>query len=196
MRSKLLHIVAAAWLAMLLAPTFAAAPDFEVKVQKTGDDFRSFATLFVRASPQRAWDVLTDYARAPEFTPNLEESRVIARSGDTLRLYQKRRVQWGPFSVPVETVREIRLIAPSRTESRLVSGSLDKYESTTEVLPEAGGTRIIYRSHAVPGASLAAFAGESLVKRETEEAFRHLRAEILKRQQVAGTSVTNATVRP
>jgi hypothetical protein len=186
MRTKLLFKSLAAWLlALLLAPAFAAAPDFEVKVQKSGDDFRSFATMYVRASPRYAWEVLTDYTRAPEFTPNLEESRVIARSGDMLRLYQKRRVQFGPFSIPVETVREIKLVAPTRTEARLVSGSLEKYESTTEVIPEGDGTRIIYRSYAVPGSSLAALAGESLVKRETEEAFRHLRAEILKRQQVA-----------
>jgi hypothetical protein len=186
MRTKLLSRLSAAWLfAVLLAPAFAAGPDLQVTVRKSGDDFRSFATLFVPASPQRVWDVLTDYARAPEFTPNLEESRVIGRSGDTLRLYQKRRVQWGPFSVPVEMVREIKLIAPTRTEARLVSGSLDKYESTTEVIAEGDGTRIIYRSYAVPGSSLAALAGESLVKRETEETFRQLRAEILKRQQVA-----------
>ena len=186
MRPKLLYqSLAACLLALLLAPVFAAAPDFEVKVQKSGDDFRSFATFYVRASPQYAWEVLTDYARAPEFTPNLEESRILGRSGDTVRLYQKRRVQLGPFSVPVETVQEIKLTAPLRTETRLVSGSLDKYESRTEVTPEGDGTRITYRSYAVPGASLAAFAGESLVKRETEQTFKQLRAEILKRQQVA-----------
>jgi hypothetical protein len=186
MRSKRLYqSVPALLLAVLLVPAFAAAPDFEVTVQKSGDDFRSFATLFVRASPQRVWDVLTDYTHAPDFTPNLEESRVVARSGDTLRIYQKRRVQWGLLSIPIEMVREIKLTAPTRTEARLVSGSLEKYESTTEVIPERDGTRIIYRSHAVPGGFLGAFADESLVKRETEETFRQLRAEILKRQQVA-----------
>jgi hypothetical protein len=185
MRSKLLHLLSAAWLLALTASAFAAAPDLEVRVQKTDEDIRSYASLFVQASPQYAWEVLTDYTRAVGFTPNLEASRVIARSGDTLRFYQKRRVQWGPFSVPVEMVRDIKLIAPRRTEARLVSGSLEKYESTTEVAPEGDGTRITYRSYAVPGSSLAALAGESLVKRETEETFRQLRAEILKRQQIA-----------
>jgi len=76
-------------------------------------------------------------------------------------------------------------VAPLRTESRLVSGSMKTYEATTELVPEAGGTRILVRSHAVPGSALAAFAGESIVKRETEDHFKQLRAEIMRREHVA-----------
>jgi hypothetical protein len=68
-----------------------------------------------------------------------------------------------------------------------VSGSIKKYEAMTELVSEAGGTRILYRSVAVPGSVLAGFVGESSVKRETEERFRQLRSEILRREQVALT---------
>jgi hypothetical protein len=44
-----------------------------------------------------------------------------------------------------------------------VRGSIDKYEATTELVQEPGGTRIIYRSVAVPGSVLASFASESTV---------------------------------
>ena len=170
----------------LVAPTsWAEAPDFDVKVQMTGEEFRAQVSVFVRASRQHVWEVLTDYERAPQFTPDLLVSKIVRRAGDTLRLFQKTRVRWGPFSLPVETLSDIRLSAPERTETRLVRGSMEKYEAVTELIPEAGGTRILYRSHAVPGSGLAQFAGESLVRRETEEHFRQLRAEILRRQQVA-----------
>ena len=170
----------------LVAPaTRAAPPDLDVKVQMIGDEIRAQVSLFVRASRQHAWEVLTDYERAPQFTPDLLVSKIVRRSGDTLRLFQKTRVRWGPFSLPVETLSDIRLSAPERTETRLVRGAMDKYESVTELIPEAGGTRILYRSHAVPGSGLAQFAGESLVKRETEEHFRQLRAEILRREPLA-----------
>jgi hypothetical protein len=163
----------------------AGSRDIDVKVQIVGDEFRTYVSLFVPAPRQHVWDVLTDYDRAPQFTPDLEESKVIRRTGDTLRLFQKSRVRWGPFAVPLETVSDIRLTAPERTETRLVRGSMDKYESVTVLVPEAGGTRVVFRSQAVPGSVLANLAGESLVKREAEEHFRSLRAEIMRRQQIA-----------
>ena len=142
-------------------------------------------SLFVRAPRQRVWEVINDYERAPEFMRGLQTSKIISRSGDTLRVYQKDQVRFGPFTFPVETVKDVRLTEPVRTESRLVSGSIKKYESTTELISEAGGTRIVYRSVANPGSFLAGFIGESSVRRETEERFNQVRSEILRRQYVA-----------
>lgn len=162
-----------------------AEHDLEVKVQISDGEIRSSATMFVRASQQRVWDVVTDYERAPEFTEDLQESRVLSRSANRLRVFQKNRYRFGPFSIPIETVRDIRLTAPVRFESRLVEGSMKEYDAATELVPEPGGTRIVYRSRAVPDSILAGFATESRVKRETEEHFRQLRAEILRRERVA-----------
>lgn len=167
--------------------TAAGGSDLDVRVQRVGEEIRAQVTMFVRAPLQRVWDVITDFERAPEFTRDLQVSKIVSRSGDTLRLQQKSQVRFGPFTIPLETVRDIRLVAPLRTESRLVSGSMKTYEATTELVPEAGGTRILVRSHAVPGSALAAFAGESIVKRETEDHFKQLRAEILRREHVATT---------
>jgi hypothetical protein len=168
-----------------MAYAFAGSRDIDVKVRIVGDEFRTYVSLFVPARREHVWDVLTDFERAPQFTPDLEESKVIRRAGDTWRVFQRSRVHWGLFAVPVETLSDIRLSAPERTETRLVRGSMDKHESVTELVPEAGGTRLIFRSQAVPGSVLAHVAGESLVKREAEEHFRHLRAEIMRRQQIA-----------
>ena len=170
------------------APALAAAdPGLDIKVQMVGEEIRAEVSMFVRAPRQLVWEVITDYERAPEFTRNMQVSRILSRSGDTLRLLQKSQVRFGPFTAPVETVRDIRLVAPLRTESRLVSGSMKTYEATTELVSEAGGTRIRVRSNAVPGSALAAFAGESIVRRETEERFRELRAEIMRREHVAAS---------
>lgn len=192
MRSLLRHaqtVIAAILCATgwaLTAPAAAASPsDLDVTVQIVGEEIRATVSLFVRASQQRVWDVITDYERAPEFTRDLQVSKVISRSGNTLRVLQKNQVRYGPFTVPVDTLREIRLIEPLRTESRLVSGSMKQYDATIELVPEAGGTRLLFRSYAIPGSALAGFASESLVKRETEERFKQLRAEILRREHIA-----------
>src|SRR5688572_22925639 len=85
-------------------PAAAAPPDLDVQVQMVGEEIRAQVSLFVRASRQHVWEVLTDYERAPLFTPDLLVSKIVRRSGDTLRLFQRTRVRWGPFAVPIETL--------------------------------------------------------------------------------------------
>ncbi|MEN3354449.1 MAG: hypothetical protein V7640_2607 [Betaproteobacteria bacterium] len=171
-----------------VAPVSAAGkPDLDVSVEIVDGEIRADVSLFVRATRQRVWEVINDYDRAPEFMRGLQESKVISRSGDRLRVFQRDQFRFGPFTFPVETIKDVQLMEPFRTVSRLVSGSIKKYEAMTELVLEAGGTRILYRSVAVPGSVLAGFVGESSVKRETEERFRQLRSEILRREQVALT---------
>lgn len=170
----------------VVSPVLAAGkPDLDVNVEIVEGEIRAQVSLFVRATRQRVWEVINDYERAPEFMQGLQASKVISRSGDTLRVFQRDQFRFGPFTFPVETIKDVQLMEPFRTVSRLVSGSVKKYEAMTELVPEGGGTRILYRSVAVPGSVLAGFIGESSVKRETEERFRQLRGEILRREQVA-----------
>ena len=157
----------------------------DVNVQMVGDEIRATVSMFIRAPQQRVWEVISDYERAPEYMRDLQVSKVISRSGDTVRVLQKDQVRYGPFAFPVETVRDIRQVEPVKTESRLVSGSMKKYDATTELVPESGGTRLRYKSVSIPGSALASMAGESTVKRITEERFKQLRAEILRREVVA-----------
>ena len=186
-RIRTLLAALACTIACAAVPAAHAQPDrdLDVQVQIVGDEVQSKATLFVRASQQRVWDVMTDYERAPEFTRDLQVSTVISRSGNTVRVMQKNQVRVGPFSVPVETVKDVKLQAPVKMESRLVSGSMKKYDSSTELVPENGGTRIVVRSQAVLNPFLAGFATESFVKREAESRLKELRTEIMRREHVA-----------
>jgi hypothetical protein len=171
---------------LFVAPVSAAGkPDLDVSVEIVEGEIRAEVSLFVRATRQRVWEVINDYDRAPEYMRSLQTSKVISRSGNTLRVFQRDQFRFGPFTFPVETIKEVQLMEPFRTVSRLISGSVKKYEALTELVSEAGGTRILYRSVAVPGSVLAGFVGESSVKRETEERFRQLRGEILRREQIA-----------
>ena len=171
--------------ASALPVSAAAQSDLDISVQMVGDEIRATVSMFVRAPQQRVWEVISDYERAPEYMRDLQVSKVISRSGDTVRVLQKDQVRYGPFAFPVETVRDIRQIEPVKIESRLVSGSRKKYDATTELVPESGGTRLRYRSVSIPSSALASLAGESTVKRITEERFKQLRAEILRREVVA-----------
>jgi hypothetical protein len=165
----------------------AAPNDIDTRVQIVGEEIRTDVSFFVRAPQQQVWDVVTDYDRAAQIFRDLRSSKVVARSGDTLRVLQKDQLRYGPFSFAFETLRQVRLIEPVRTESHLISGSMKRYDSTMELVPERDGTRIVYRSLSIPPPHVFAFIGEATLKRETEERFRQLRAAILRTQQVAAT---------
>jgi carbon monoxide dehydrogenase subunit G len=171
--------------AAIACPAVAAPNDVDVKVQIVDQEVRTTVSFFVPASQQRVWDVVTDYERAPEYLREVQSAKIVARSGDTLRVAQRDQVKFGPFSIPIDTVRDVKHVEPSRTESHIVSGSFRKYDSEIRLLPEANGTRVLYRSQTIPDSALAAFAGESTIKKHTEERFRQMRAEILRREHVA-----------
>ena len=170
-------------------PAFAAS-DMDVKVQIVDREVRTNASFFVAAPQQRVWDVVTDYEHAPEYMRDVQSAKVISRSGDTLRLEQKDQVKLGPFSIPIETVRDVKHVEPSRTESHIVSGAFRKYDAEMKLVPEAGGTRVIYKSQTIPDSALAGFAGESTIRKHTEERFRELRAEIMRRERAANSNAS------
>ena len=170
----------------IATPALAASPaDMDIKVRIVDDEVRTAASFYVPVSQQRVWDVITDYERAPQYMREVQSAKIVSRSGDTWRLAQRDQVKFGPFSIPIDTVRDVKHVEPLRTESQLVSGSFKKYDSKIELVPEGSGTRIVYRSQAIPDSALAGFAGESTIRKHTEERFRQLRAEILRRDRVA-----------
>lgn len=183
MRTVTAFVFAAA--AAIASPAFGAPNDIDVKVQIVEQEVRTTVSFFVPASQQRVWDVVTDYERAPEYLREVQSARVIARSGDTLRVAQRDQVKFGPFSIPIDTVRDVKHIEPSRSESHIVSGSFKKYDSEIRLLPEGNGTRVLYRSQTIPDSALASFAGESTIRKHAEERFKQLRAEIVRREHVA-----------
>lgn len=173
-------------LALTAPATAAAGPEgIDVSVQSIEGEFRTTVSMFVRAPRQRVWEVITDFEGAPEFMRDLQVSKVVSRSGDTLRVMQKDKVRFGPFSFALDSVRDLRLTEPTSIEARLVTGSMKKYEAKTVLKSAPGGTQMTYRSVSVAGSVLATFASESLVASQTEERFKQIREEILRRELVA-----------
>ena len=185
-RSPFPAILVLFW-ALGLQGAWAGPNGIDTRVQIVGEEIRTEVSFFVRVPQQQVWDVITDYDRATEIFRDLQSSKVVSRSGDTLRVLQKDQVRVGPFTFPVESLKQVRLTEPVKAESHLISGSLRKYDSTTELIPERDGTRLVYRSLSIPPAYALAMIGESSLKRETEERFKQVRAAILRKQQVAAT---------
>jgi len=157
----------------------------EVGVRMQGDEVIVDVICHVRATPQEAWAVMTDYDHATDFIAKLEKSVILSRSDEILVVAQKGRMGYGPFSVPIETVTEVRLIPYEKMQARLISGNMKKNESTTRLIVDASGTRIEYHLQSIPDAWVPPIIGRALVEFETRARFGQLLDEILRRKALA-----------
>lgn len=171
----------------------ASEQDIEVQVEVVGDLVRIDTSFHVEATPQEAWAVMTDYDHAAGFISDLDASRVLAREGDTMRVYQKGKAKFGPFSFPVESVRDIRLAPFESMQQHLVSGSMKRLDVTTRLAPEGSGTRITNHTESIPDVWIPPIVGRLFIAHETREKFSELRDEILRRKQPAAGRASDST---
>jgi hypothetical protein len=181
-RNVLLPIVVALLMAGGARADSSHPSDIGVRVHVDGGVVTVDVEFFVRASPEEAWAVMTDFDNAARFIGKLHESRVLSRTQETLVVAQKGTMGLGPFSVPLESVSEIRLEPPQKIQSRMISGNMKKYDSETELLREAEGTRVVYRVESIPDVWIPPLIGRAMIEFETRSRFRQLVEEILRRK--------------
>ncbi|MDB5762986.1 MAG: hypothetical protein JWQ21_1981 [Herminiimonas sp.] len=155
-----------------------------VTVRKNAGVIFVDVSMRVPATPQEAWDVLTDYDHMAQFFPNLQTSKVTAKAGNVIRVAQKGRISYGLLAFPFESVREIELMPYSELRSHAISGSLRRADAITRLIPEGAGTRITYHSESVPNVWVPPGIGPGFIEKETRAQFENLRNEILKRKGV------------
>lgn len=159
------------------------AIDVAVRIQ--GDEAIVDVNFHVRATPQEAWAVMTDYDHATAFISSLEKSVILSRTDEMLLVSQKGTMGYGPFSVTLDTVTEIRLTPFEKMQSRLVSGNMKKNEATTRLIADASGTHIVYHLESTPDVWIPPLIGRALVEFETRARFRQLVDEILRRKALS-----------
>jgi len=181
--------VALALVGLFSAPA-QANPDraiaVEVRIQRK--EVFVDVSFHVPVTPQQAWAVMTDYDHATRFISKLEKSEILSRTSDTLLVTQKGTMGWGPFSVPLETVTEVHLTPYETLRGRLVSGNMKKNESTTRLIADESGTRVVYHLESIPDVWIPPLIGRAMVEMETRARFRQLVEEILRRKALAETN--------
>lgn len=194
---KRLAVLAAAMclLAGVSASSFAADAgdaDIDVTVQVQGDEVTVDVSLFVPASPEEVWGVLTDFDNASRFIGNLEKSEVLSRTADAVVVSQKGTVSLGLFSVTVDSITEIRLKPFEEMQSRMLSGSMKSHAATTRLIAESGGTRIVHRGLSNPDVWIPPVIGPAMIRREARLRFQQLYEEILRRKTEAARAIPPA----
>jgi hypothetical protein len=166
------------------APASAIAVDTRVSVSRHGDVFLVDAVLVAPVTGREAWRVLTDFDAMSTFVPNLETSRVTARSGERLRVEQTGVARWGPLAHSFSMVREIELQPMQLVRSRSLSESSMQVQSQTRFASVAGGTEIRHHVEISLDTWMPAALVEPFLRHEVREQFDAVVAEMLRRRAV------------
>lgn len=176
------------WCACLLSLSSAVAaepgtdPDLTVAVEKRGERVIVDARMAVEASPPVVWGVLTDFDHMAAFISNLKASSARKLDERSVEVSQKGLAAYGPLSFAFETVRRVELVPPETIRSYQISGTTKFFEGITRVTFAGGRAEISYHGESVPGVWMPPVIGLAFIRNQTEEQFREIRAEMLRRQ--------------
>ncbi len=182
-RRRLLALTLNALLAAA-APASAVAVDTRVAVSRRGDVFLVDAVLVAPVTGREAWRVLTDFDAMSAFVPNLETSRVTARSGERLRVEQTGVARWGPLAHAFKMVREIELEPMQLVRSHSLAESQMQVQSVTRFASVAEGTEIRHHIEISLDTWMPAALVEPFLRHEVREQFDAVVAEMLRRRAV------------
>lgn len=162
----------------------APSPKLDVAVKRVQagaqHGFEVAASGLVQAAPAAVWKTLTTYERMPEFVPNLESTRVLARSENQAIVEQFGSARFLFFRKAIRLVVRVTEVPMSAIDIALVSGDLTHYEAHWELvtLAETGGTRINYRGTIVPDFYIPGMLGASIVREDVTHMMEALLARL------------------
>lgn len=171
---------------LLSQPVFAAQNDdgIDIVLNVDGDEVHLDITALIEAKPREVWAVFTDFERMANFVGNLKSSQVIARnSPNSLIVEQHGRAGSGPISFALDSVREIQLKPFESIRSRLLSGSMKRFDGMTRISEEGGKTRVSYHSDAISSTWIPPVIGRKLIEDEAREQFAQMMQEVIRRKQ-------------
>lgn len=164
------------------APAPPAVAECEVAVQRTEGGYVIDLVMHAKVPLAVAWVVLTDFDHMAEFIPNLTHSQVLQRGDNVLKIGQKGKARWGPFSMNFESVREVVLAPQREIRTHGVSGTLKRVDSRLTLEPEGEGTRLHYHSEVEPGSWVPPMVGPAKVREETAAQFSAILQEMQRRR--------------
>ena len=185
----LAHICCLLLLLLLqLSPAFSAelpvaglADDDVEVVYRDGTYFARFAYA-VAVSPAVALDVLTDFNHMVGVVPNLESSEIVSRRENVFVVRQRGTANFGPFTFPFESQRQIEVLPDGRILARALSGTTKQMHSEMRVQAQGKGTRLEYQVEVVPDRWVPSSIGIRFMSHEIAEQFSGLFREMLRRQ--------------
>lgn len=96
-------------------------------------------SVLVPVSAQKAWAVLTDYEAMAGVMPDIQQAKVVRRSGRSLELAQTYKAPY-TFGLSIKARLRIEETPPSRMSYQLISGDrIEELQGTWTLTPVNGG---------------------------------------------------------
>ncbi len=189
--------VAALGVLLCCAASSEGQPLPTVAVERDGDTFFVSARASVAVDPRIAWETITDYEGMPDFLPNIERSRVVAREGLRLIVEQQGVFPLFFFDIPVRVLMVVtqqpydRIVA--RSEPGAVNGAPQTirsfsgtYDFAVVTIERRAGVRLQYESRFELAEPLPPIIGHlfgtAMVRKTTRTQFEALLREMARRQ--------------
>jgi hypothetical protein len=108
------------------------------------------ASVFVAASPQRAWQVLTNYGAMAGVMPDIQEAQVLSRNGTSLVLRQTYQAPY-TFGLRVTASLAMQESAPRQLSYSLIkSEQIRQLKGSWTITPVAGGVLLRHKIQVDP----------------------------------------------
>jgi ribosome-associated toxin RatA of RatAB toxin-antitoxin module len=170
------------------AQALANPPEIRIQTSRDGEFVTVAATADMQVDPRVAWDVLSDYDHLADFIPDMKSSRVVSRSGNSVRVEQKGEFGFLFYQQPVDVTLEVLEIPRSRITARSVDGNVRELETRYELENLAQGVRLNYHGRFIPEFSVPPLIGMPFVRRVVDRRFRAMVTEIVRRDALAGSA--------
>ena len=101
--------------------------------------FEVTAVGFVHATPEQAWNVLTDYEGLSEFVPDLVSVHVLSRNGNVVRMEQRSSASFLFVSHTIRMLLQVEEAPCTTIDVALVEGDMHRYDTHWDLEPAAHG---------------------------------------------------------
>jgi carbon monoxide dehydrogenase subunit G len=169
-------------------PALADPPEIRIQTSRDGEFVTVSAVADMQVDPRVAWEVLADYDHLADFIPDMKSSRVVSRSGNSVRVEQRGEIGFLFYRQSVDAILEILEEPPSRIAARSVGGNVRDLETSYGLENLAHGVRLNYHGRFIPEFSVPPLIGMPFVRRVIERRFRAMIAEIVRRDALAGNA--------
>ena len=149
-----------------------------VSVTETGGVFTVTAAFAVTEAPQTVIAVLTDYARIPEYMPDVQVSKVLERTPTGVVVEQQAVSRFLMFSKRVHLVLDVREDAGLIRFRDRCRSSFESYEGAWTISQHDSLTVIDYQLSAQPSFEVPAFVLKRLLKRDAAQLIDRITDEI------------------
>jgi ribosome-associated toxin RatA of RatAB toxin-antitoxin module len=199
--SAMIMAIAIAWSAPIMpvhAELFGGPVDRLPSVQRnslrngqtvvTGDNGKYVARVLVKASPDKVWQVLTDYGNLHKFIPNMTSSKILESRGNRKVIEQVDSRQVFLISIVSRTKLAIQETDRRQIDFRLLDGDLSKMEGYWKMEPvsdvpnkPANKILITYTVNAQPNSSTPTDAFYSIFKEALGDTLKAIKQEVKNR---------------